>query len=174
MLCSGQTTSGASTLGTFLRAFTFGYVRQLDEVLADCVSRAWAAGAGPGEERLVVDVDSFVGEVRGKDKQGARSWRLLQAPAPWASASPMDVTGFDGAAPEECSERSSGAICDETPASCASPPASAAIPRWRNASFVLLEPVALRRSDSLRIQLHHCSRRGHRDRAWSSRSRCRA
>jgi hypothetical protein len=64
-------------LGTFLRAFTFEYVRQLDEVFADCVSRAWAAGAGPGEERLVVDVDSFVGEVCGNDKQGARSWRLL-------------------------------------------------------------------------------------------------
>jgi hypothetical protein len=30
-----------------------------------------AAGAGPGEERLVVDVDSFVGEVYGYDKQGA-------------------------------------------------------------------------------------------------------
>ena len=33
--------------------------------------RAWAAGAGPGDERLVVDVDSFVGEVYGYDKQGA-------------------------------------------------------------------------------------------------------
>ena len=29
------------------------------------------AGAGPGEDRLVVDVDSFVGEVYGYDKQGA-------------------------------------------------------------------------------------------------------
>ena len=28
-------------------------------------------GAGPGDERLVVDVDSFVGEVHGHDKQGA-------------------------------------------------------------------------------------------------------
>jgi Transposase DDE domain group 1 len=33
--------------------------------------RAWAAGAGPGDERLVVDVDSFVGEVYGYAKQGA-------------------------------------------------------------------------------------------------------
>src|SRR5205807_5694860 len=67
----GHRVSAPSTLGTFLRAFTFGHVRQLDQVLADCLSRAWAAGAGPDAERLVVDVDSFVGEVFGYDKQGA-------------------------------------------------------------------------------------------------------
>ncbi|MGO9819199.1 MAG: IS1380 family transposase [Solirubrobacteraceae bacterium] len=78
VLRSGQTravldhgVSAPSTLGTFLRAFTFGHVRQLDRVLAESLSRAWAAGAGPGNERLVVDVDSFVGEVYGYDKQGA-------------------------------------------------------------------------------------------------------
>jgi hypothetical protein len=60
-----------STLGTFLRSFTFGHVRQLDRVLADSLTRAWSVGAGPGDERLVVDVDSFVGEVHGYDKQGA-------------------------------------------------------------------------------------------------------
>jgi len=60
-----------STLGTFLRAFTFGHVRQLDRVLAETLTRAWKAGAGPGSERLVVDVDSFVGEVHGYRKQGA-------------------------------------------------------------------------------------------------------
>src|SRR5215211_3745600 len=60
-----------STLGTFLRAFTFGHVRQLDRVLAESLTRAWAAGAGPGDERLLVDVDSFVGEVHGRHKQGA-------------------------------------------------------------------------------------------------------
>ena len=78
VLRSGQTravlghgVSAPSTLGTFLRAFTFGHVRQLDRVLADSLARAWAAGAGPGDDRLVVDVDSFVGEVYGYDKQGA-------------------------------------------------------------------------------------------------------
>jgi len=78
VLRSGQTSavlghgvSAPSTLGTFLRAFTFGHVRQLDRVLAVCLQRAWAAGAGPGNQRLVVDVDSFVGEVYGYDKQGA-------------------------------------------------------------------------------------------------------
>jgi hypothetical protein len=59
-----------STLGTFLRAFTFGHVRQLDRLLAETLARAWRAGAGPGEERLVVDLDSFVGEVHGHHKQG--------------------------------------------------------------------------------------------------------
>jgi hypothetical protein len=59
-----------STLGTFLRAFTFGHVRQLDKVLAESLCRAWRSGAGPGDGRLIVDVDSFVAEVYGKDKQG--------------------------------------------------------------------------------------------------------
>ena len=60
-----------STLGTFLRAFTFGHVRQLDALLGRTLERAWKAGAGPGDGRLIVDVDSFVGEVCGRMKQGA-------------------------------------------------------------------------------------------------------
>jgi hypothetical protein len=60
-----------STLGTFLRAFTFGHVRQLDKLLGEALVRAWRAGAGPGDGRLVIDVDSFVGEVCGRLKQGA-------------------------------------------------------------------------------------------------------
>ena len=60
-----------STLGTFLRAFTFGHVRQLDALLGRSLERAWKAGAGPGAGRLVIDVDSFVGEVCGRLKQGA-------------------------------------------------------------------------------------------------------
>jgi hypothetical protein len=60
-----------STLGTFLRAFTFGHVRQLDKLLAEALTRAWRAGAGPGDGRLVIDVDSFLGEVCGYRKQGA-------------------------------------------------------------------------------------------------------
>src|SRR5947209_18962838 len=60
-----------STLGTFLRAFTFGHVRQLDALLGEGLVRAWRAGAGPGDGRLVIGVDSFVGEVCGRLKQGA-------------------------------------------------------------------------------------------------------
>jgi len=60
-----------STLGTFLRAFTFGHVRQLDAVIAETLRRAWSLGAGPGARRLVIDVDSTICEVVGKRKQGA-------------------------------------------------------------------------------------------------------
>ncbi len=60
-----------STLGTFLRAFTFGHVRQLEAVVGDVVRRAWALGAGPGASRLVIDVDSTICEVAGRLKQGA-------------------------------------------------------------------------------------------------------
>ncbi|MGH3610825.1 MAG: IS1380 family transposase, partial [Pseudonocardiaceae bacterium] len=67
----GHAVVAPSTLGTFLRSFTFGHVRQLDRVLGLALTRAWAAGAGPGKGRLVIDVDSFVGEVHGREKQGA-------------------------------------------------------------------------------------------------------
>src|SRR4051794_23893892 len=60
-----------STLGTFFRAFTFRHVRQLDALLGQALERAWKAGAGPGDGRLVIDVDSFVGEVCGRLKEGA-------------------------------------------------------------------------------------------------------
>jgi hypothetical protein len=67
----GHRPMAPSTLGTFLRSFTFGHVRQLDRVLGEALRRAWQAGAGPGGRRLVVDIDSFVGEVHGHQKQGA-------------------------------------------------------------------------------------------------------
>jgi hypothetical protein len=70
-LILGHRVMAPSTLGTFLRAFTFGHVRQLDRVLDQALARAWAAGAGPGDGPLVVDIDSFVGEVHGYQKQGA-------------------------------------------------------------------------------------------------------
>ena len=60
-----------STLGTFLRAFTFGHVRQLEAVVGETLRRAWSMGAGPGAARLVVDVDSTICEVEGRKKQGA-------------------------------------------------------------------------------------------------------
>jgi len=67
----GHRVMAPSTLGTFLRSFSFGHVRQLDRVLAESIRRAWSAGAGPGCERLVIDIDSFIGEVHGSEKQGA-------------------------------------------------------------------------------------------------------
>ena len=60
-----------STLGTFLRSFSFGHVRQLEAVVGETLRRAWAFGAGPGSTRLVVDLDSTICQVEGKHKQGA-------------------------------------------------------------------------------------------------------
>ena len=60
-----------STLGTFLRSFTFGHIRQLDAVIAEATCRAWALGAGPGAGAMTIDLDSTICEVYGKLKQGA-------------------------------------------------------------------------------------------------------
>jgi hypothetical protein len=62
---------GPSTLGTFLRAFTFGHVRQLDRLTEQLLTRAWAAGAGPGDGPITMDLDSTVCQVHGYHKQGA-------------------------------------------------------------------------------------------------------
>ncbi len=60
-----------STIGTFLRGFTFGHVRQLDAVCSRALARAWNLGAGPDNQRLVVDLDSTICEVHGKQKRAA-------------------------------------------------------------------------------------------------------
>jgi hypothetical protein len=60
-----------STLGTFLRSFTFGHVRQLDRAFETILGRAWEAGAGPGSQPLTIDLDSTIVEVAGRAKQGA-------------------------------------------------------------------------------------------------------
>jgi Transposase DDE domain group 1 len=70
-LILGHRVMAPSTLGTFLRAFSFGHVRQLDLVLDRSLARAWEAGAGPGDGPLVIDIDSFIGEVHSDQKQGA-------------------------------------------------------------------------------------------------------
>jgi hypothetical protein len=67
----GHQVMAASTVGTWLRAFTFGHVRQLDRVCGELLARAWAAGAGPDDGPLTVDVDSTICEVHGYHKQGA-------------------------------------------------------------------------------------------------------
>ena len=66
----GHRVMAPSTLGTFLRAFSFGHVRQLEAVVGKAIERAWALGAGPAGT-LIVDVDSTICEVHGYHKQGA-------------------------------------------------------------------------------------------------------
>ena len=67
----GHRVMASSTLGTFLRAFTFGHVRHLDRVLDVALARAGGSAAGPGDGPLVIDIDSFIGEVHSDQKQGA-------------------------------------------------------------------------------------------------------
>jgi hypothetical protein len=62
-----------STLGTFLRLFTFGHVRQLDAVAAGLLARlAAATPVLPDADQLVlVDIDDTVRQTYGYAKQGA-------------------------------------------------------------------------------------------------------
>ena len=67
----GFSIKAASTLGTFLRSFRWGHVRQLDRVSRELLARAWAAGAGPGAAPFTIDLDSTICETYGLQKQGA-------------------------------------------------------------------------------------------------------
>ena len=68
----GCVVKAPSTLGTFLRSFRWGHVRQLDRVSRQLLARAWAAGAGPGDSPLTIDLDSTSCETYGLAKEGAR------------------------------------------------------------------------------------------------------
>ena len=68
----GCVVKAPSTLGTFLRSFRWGHVRQLDRVSRELLARAWAAGAGPGDGPLTIDLDSTICETYGLVKEGAR------------------------------------------------------------------------------------------------------
>jgi hypothetical protein len=75
LLRCGQTASvlghrvmAPSTLGTFLRSFTFGHIRQLDRLTEQLLLRAWTAGAGPGDGPMTMDLDSTRGAARFVDE----------------------------------------------------------------------------------------------------------
>ena len=68
----GCVVKAPSTLGTFLRSFRWGHVRQLDRVSRELLARAWAAGAGPGDGPLTIDLDSTICETYGLGEEGAR------------------------------------------------------------------------------------------------------
>ena len=72
----GCVVKAPSTLGTFLRSFRWGHVRQLDRVSRELLARAWAAGAGPGDGPLTIDLDSTICETYGLAKEGAPPPRL--------------------------------------------------------------------------------------------------
>jgi hypothetical protein len=66
----GHAVLAPSTIGTFLRSFSWGHARQLDKVAGQLLARAWSAGAGPGEGAVIIDVDSSICETYGLAKQG--------------------------------------------------------------------------------------------------------
>jgi len=67
----GHRVMAPSTLGTFLRRFDFGHVRQLDKLAEALLSCAWSLGAGPGAAPMTIDLDSTICPVHGDHKQGA-------------------------------------------------------------------------------------------------------
>ena len=85
----GCVVKAPSTLGTFLRSFRCGHVRQLDRVSRELLSRAWAAGAGPGEgpydHRPGLD---HVRDLRTGQGGGASPW--LHWPAGLSPAAAQD------------------------------------------------------------------------------------
>ena len=94
----GFTAKAPSTLGTFLRSFSWGHVRQLDRVGRELLARAWAAGAGPGDGPLTIDLDSTICETsslttvvtRQSARQEVRRWCVPEHRA-WAPAgSPVE------------------------------------------------------------------------------------
>ena len=61
-----------STIGTFLRSFSWGHARQLDAVAGEMLARAWAAGAGPDPDgEFTIDVDSRSRRPTGCKKRAA-------------------------------------------------------------------------------------------------------
>src|SRR5215216_3713080 len=92
-----------STLGSFLRAFTFGHVRQLDAVaarfLAGLNGRTPILGSTSTDpaSQVLVDVDDTIVEVHGYAKQGAgfgyskvRGLNALLATVSTPQAAPVD------------------------------------------------------------------------------------
>jgi len=67
----GHRVVAPSTLGVFLRSFSWGSARQLDQVAGQALTRAWAAGAGPGPWPVTIDLDATHCQTYGLGKQGA-------------------------------------------------------------------------------------------------------
>ena len=67
-------TRAPSTIGTWLRAFRWCNLRELDAVCRETLAAAWTAGLGPADRSapLTIDVDSTVCQAYGTKKQGCK------------------------------------------------------------------------------------------------------
>ena len=121
-----------STLGTFLRSFRWGHVRQLDRVSRELLARAWQAGAGPDDSPLTIDLDSTICETYGLAKEGARhhgytgarGYHPLLAVAACARAGPTPPAAL----PTSCVKRWGGCATAEPGANSRCGPTAASIP----------------------------------------------
>ena len=97
----GCVVKAPSTLGTFLRSFRWGHVRQLDRVSRELLAQAWAAGAGPGDGPLTIDLDSTICETYGLSKEGARhhGYTGQRGLSPAAGRGRRHRRGADGPSP---------------------------------------------------------------------------
>lgn len=82
-----------STLGSFLRSFTFGHVRQLDAVasrfLGNLAGRAPLLGSPTASDFVFVDVDDTIIEVHGYGYSGVRGLNALLATASTKDSAPV-------------------------------------------------------------------------------------
>ena len=76
----GSVVKAPSTLGTFLRSFRWGHVRQLDRVSRELLAMAWKAGAGPGDAPFTIDLDSTICETYRTGQGGCPPPRLHRRP----------------------------------------------------------------------------------------------
>ena len=123
----GFSVKAASTLGTFLRSFRWGHVRQLDRVSRALLGPAWAAGAGPGVNPLTIDLDSTICETYGLAKEGARHHTSAAITRSWRSPPGRATCSWRGCAraaptppaapPTSCARRSVGFVMPARPAS---------------------------------------------------------
>ena len=81
----GCVVKAPSTLGTFLRSFRWGHVRQLDRVSRELLAKAWAAGAGPGDAPFTIDLDSTICETCGLAPHRCQRQRTAE-PLPYKHA----------------------------------------------------------------------------------------
>jgi hypothetical protein len=70
-------TRAPSTIGTWLRAFGWSNVRELDAVARETLRTAWSAGLGPADlaAPVTIDIDSTICQAYGVAKQGCRFGR---------------------------------------------------------------------------------------------------
>ena len=68
----GCVVKAPSTLGTFLRSFRWGHCPSVGPGGPGAAGTGLAAGAGPGDAPLTIDLDSTICETHGLAKEGAR------------------------------------------------------------------------------------------------------